>query len=170
MGKITKEEAARILGAKNVRTVERYAAKGRLSVAYEKGTTRDVPMYDAEQVEQLAAELKNPSTPMRPSIEPAESAGRAIATRADSSDLSMSQAVAFNFLEMLSTIVGKAKAQPQADVGAKIMLKITDAAALSSLSSEHLRKAIHAGTLKGKIIGRGFRIKRTDLDAYVKKL
>ena len=34
MAKNTKEEAAAIVGAKNVRTVERYAAKGRLSVTY----------------------------------------------------------------------------------------------------------------------------------------
>jgi excisionase family DNA binding protein len=44
------------------------------------------------------------------------------------------------------------------------------AAALTSLSMNHLREAIHAGKLKGKIIGKGYKIKRSNLDAYVKKL
>ncbi len=169
MGKITKEQAAKILKARNVRTVERYAAKGRLSVVYEKGTTRDVPMYDEDEVTRLAAELKNPSTPMRPSIEPRETV-TAIATRGDNTDTRMSAHVAFNLLQNLSTIAGTAKAQPQADVGAKIMLTLADAAALSSLSENHLREAIKAKKLKGRIIGKGYKIKRVDLDAYIKKL
>ena len=64
----------------------------------------------------------------------------------------------------------RAKVQPQADVGAKIMLTLADAAALSSLSENHLREAIKAKKLKGRIIGRGYKIKRVDLDAYIKKL
>jgi excisionase family DNA binding protein len=170
MGRITKKEAARILNAKNVRTVERYAAKGRLSVVYEKGTTRDVPMYDEDQVKELAAELKNPSTPMRPSIEPSETAGSAIATRADKSDSRASQAVAIGFLERLSLLAGESKTQPQVNIGEKLMLTLADAAVLSSLSKDHLSEAIKAGKLKGKIIGRGYKIKRTDLEAYIKKL
>jgi excisionase family DNA binding protein len=170
MGKITKEEAARILKAKNVRTVERYAARGRLSVTYEKGTTRDVPVYDESEVRALAAELQKPSTPARPSFEPSASASQAIATRADNSDARLSQAVAFDFLAGLSAIAGTAKTLPQVNVGEKVMLTLTDAAALSSLSENHLREAVKVGKLKGKIIGRGYKIKRVDLDAYIKKL
>jgi excisionase family DNA binding protein len=170
MGKITKDEAARILNAKNVRTVERYAARGRLSVVYEKGTTRDVPMYDEDQVRALAAELRNPSTPTRPSVELPETAGSAIATRADNSDSRMSQAVAIGFLERLSLLAGGAKTQPQANVGEKLMLTLADAAVLSSLSKDHLSEAIKAGKLKGRIIGRSYKIKRTDLEIYIRKL
>jgi excisionase family DNA binding protein len=45
-----------------------------------------------------------------------------------------------------------------------------EAAQLSGLSRGHLREAIDAGKLKARIIGRGWRVKRDDLDAYVKKL
>jgi len=50
------------------------------------------------------------------------------------------------------------------------MLTLADAAALSSLSENHLREAIKAKKLKGRIIGKGYKIKRVDLDAYIKKL
>ncbi len=45
-----------------------------------------------------------------------------------------------------------------------------DAATLTSLSAGHLRAAIHTGKLKGKIIGRGYKIKRDDLNTYIHKL
>ena len=57
-----------------------------------------------------------------------------------------------------------------ADVAHKLMLTLQEAAALSNLSRNHLRQAIKTGTLKAKKIGRGWRIKRADLDAYVSSL
>ena len=50
------------------------------------------------------------------------------------------------------------------------MLTLADCAALSSLSEHHLSEAVKAGRLKGKIIGRGYKVKRVDLNAYVKRL
>jgi excisionase family DNA binding protein len=41
------------------------------------------------------------------------------------------------------------------------------AAQLSGLSHNHLREAIREGKLKGRIIGRGFKVKRSALDAQV---
>jgi excisionase family DNA binding protein len=55
-------------------------------------------------------------------------------------------------------------------VADKIMLTLAEAAALTNLSRNHLRAAIGEKKLKARIIGRGFRVKRSDLDAYVKKL
>ena len=52
----------------------------------------------------------------------------------------------------------------------KLTLSLVEAAQLSGLSRGHLRTAISGGKLKAKIIGRGWRVKRTDLDADVKKL
>jgi excisionase family DNA binding protein len=57
-----------------------------------------------------------------------------------------------------------------ASISHKLMLTIAEAAILSNLSRTHLRQAIHCGKLKGKIIGRGWRIKRADLDIYVRAL
>ena len=57
-----------------------------------------------------------------------------------------------------------------ADLAHKLMLTLSEAAALSNLSRNHLRQAIKRGTLKAQKIGRGWRIKRADLDAYVSAL
>ncbi len=52
----------------------------------------------------------------------------------------------------------------------KLTLSLSEAALLSGLSRGHLRDAIAAKKLKARIIGRGWRVKRADLDAYVTKL
>jgi excisionase family DNA binding protein len=57
-----------------------------------------------------------------------------------------------------------------ADIAQKLILTLAEASALSNLSRPHLRQAMRDGRLKGKIIGRGWRIKRTDLDHYVRTL
>ncbi len=58
-------------------------------------------------------------------------------------------------------------AVPVAD---KLTLSLVEASQLSGLSRGHLRGAIEAKKLKARIIGRGWRVKRDDLDLYVKKL
>ncbi len=167
MAKITKEAAAAILGAKNVRTVERYAAKGKLSVTYEKGTTRDVPVYDEAEVRALAEQSKAPSTPVRPSVTPAESNGStAIATRGDNGDTRLSQAVAF-LAEMEKA---RRSAPSLSDLSHKLLLNLEEASKLSGLSRDHLRDAIRASKLKAKLIGRGWKLGRTDLEGYTAKL
>jgi excisionase family DNA binding protein len=50
------------------------------------------------------------------------------------------------------------------------MLSLAEASQLSGLSREHLREAIEEKKLKARIIGGGWRVKRDDLDLYVKKL
>jgi excisionase family DNA binding protein len=47
---------------------------------------------------------------------------------------------------------------------------LQEASLLSNLSRGHIREAIRAGRLKAKIIGRGWRIKRADLDIYIRAL
>jgi excisionase family DNA binding protein len=50
------------------------------------------------------------------------------------------------------------------------MLTLPEASTLSNLSRGHLRDAIRGGRLKAKIIGRGWRVKRADLDLYIRTL
>jgi excisionase family DNA binding protein len=52
----------------------------------------------------------------------------------------------------------------------KLTLSLAEAAQLAGLSRNHLRAAIEEKKLKARIIGRGWRVKRADLDAYVRKL
>jgi excisionase family DNA binding protein len=74
------------------------------------------------------------------------------------------------FLQILRQAIKpetKAAGVPIAD---KPLLKLDEAAALTGLSRDTLRKAIKTKKLKGKMIGKAFRIKRNDLDEYIKKL
>jgi excisionase family DNA binding protein len=57
-----------------------------------------------------------------------------------------------------------------ADIAHKIMLTLPEATMLTGLSRNHLRQAIEKGLLKGKLIERGWRVKRADLDDYVENL
>ncbi len=165
MTKITKEEAARILDA-TPRTVERLAKSNKLSVTYEKGATRDVPVYDEDEVKALA---KQPRTAAQPAIAPpAPEPSQAIATRNDNGDNRLSQAVAFliqrehqRMTEPVATI---------SDLAHKLTLSLVEASLVSGLSRNHLRAAIEEKKLRARIIGRGFRVKRSDLEAYVTKL
>ena len=56
------------------------------------------------------------------------------------------------------------------DMAHKLTLSLPEAAALSGLSRTRLRQAIKDGVLKSRKIGRGWRVKRANLEAYVKKL
>jgi excisionase family DNA binding protein len=52
----------------------------------------------------------------------------------------------------------------------KVLLNLTDCRLLTGLSDYYLRDSIKTGTLKAKIIGRGYKIKKQDLDEFVKNL
>jgi excisionase family DNA binding protein len=180
MPKITKAEAAHLLD-KTGRAVERYAAAGRLSVTYEKGKTRDVPVYDRAEVEALARELRQPSTPARV----------VVATSSDNHDTGLSEAVAIspsqalqragseqgiNTLALLladalrgAQTQGKAIALPSiADLSHKLMLTEREAAAYSGLSLADIERA--RGALNAIRTGAGWRVKREEVERYVKKL
>jgi excisionase family DNA binding protein len=62
------------------------------------------------------------------------------------------------------------EATPGVSVTDKLTLSLAEASQLSGLSRNHLREAIDEKKLKARIIGRGFRMTRAALDAYVAKL
>jgi excisionase family DNA binding protein len=64
---------------------------------------------------------------------------------------------------------GHAQAPP-IPVADKLTLSLVEASQLSGLSRNHLRAAIEDKKLKARIIGRGWKIKRDDVDLYVRKL
>jgi hypothetical protein len=172
MPKITKNEAAKILD-KSERAVERYSkADGDkpplLSVTYEKGTTRDVPMYDEEEVRELAERLRNPHTAARGVIVSPVGQQNAIATRTDNADKFVA------ILERLSTLAesqSSIQAQPGesiVDLAHKLVLTEKEAARFTGLPLSLIRA--NRTKLKAQIIGRGYKVKREALEAFVKKL
>ena len=71
------------------------------------------------------------------------------------------------FAQMIADAVAS---KPALSVADKLTLSLMEAAQLSGLSRGHLREAIENKKLKARIIGRAWRVKRDDLDAYVRKL
>jgi predicted site-specific integrase-resolvase len=147
---MNKKEVAELLGV-STRIVEKYASEGRLGeVKYIRGKTGKQAEYDREAVENLKRILESPDTALT-------------ATRSPDARLFVAQLV-----EALST-----REQPRQEavrVSEKILLNLNDCRLLTGLSEENLRKAIHGGTLKAKIIGRGWKVKRQDLDDFVNDL
>ena len=61
------------------------------------------------------------------------------------------------------------KTIPTVPIDKKLVLTLKEAQALTGFSRERLRKAIKEGQLKGKIVGQGWKIKRSDLDEYIEE-
>jgi excisionase family DNA binding protein len=162
---MNKREAAAYLGI-STRALERHAMLGHVSVRHEKGPTGDVAIFDEKELRQLKAQIDERRAP-RPFV--VRDVGEGSATSEGSAMVRASD-TGLSVLAAIMEAARSASALPPVSIGEKIMLTLTDASALTSLSVGHLRDAIHSGKLKGKIIGRGYKIKRGDLDAYIKRL
>ncbi|ODG98215.1 hypothetical protein A4S05_10215 [Nostoc sp. KVJ20] len=171
--------AADFLGV-SVRALERYVQQGRISVKYEKGKTRPTANFDQTELEAFKEELNQPT--VKPAFET-----RQITTEQqpdtgkltpDSGELARFDEVSgfgeIGVIEKLSGIIeallGKGDSQPLVPIADKLLLTLAEAQALTGLSREFLRDAITAGNLKAKVIGKSWRVKRTDLEEYVDKL
>ena len=162
----TKQQAADDLGV-STRAIERYTAKGKLNPTYDRDESgRLVALYDESELARVREEMEH-FTPQRAAQQrakpQAKKQSQALTVRGAEKSGALAQLVA-------AIEAARAQAKPQAALGEKLMLSLVEASALSGLSVGHLRAAIHAKKLKSKIIGHGWKIKRGDLDAYVRKL
>jgi excisionase family DNA binding protein len=162
--RMQKKEAAAYLGVSE-RTLERYAGNG-IGVTYEKGKTKPTPIYNDEDLRKLKAKLDGKLAP-RPAVEKEIPSN---ATTGESSLALMSESP--QRLALLETIRAALTTSGGStlSIGDKIILTLSDAAQLTSLSQNHLRQAIKAGNLKARIVGRGYKIKRSDLNDFAAKL
>jgi excisionase family DNA binding protein len=165
---MNKEEAAEFLGVKP-RTIERYTQLNKLTPTYQKGKRGQVAVYDQAQLEKLKAELSQPIYPHRPVVEDGSSDSQALAPTNTVTDFA-------RFVEAVGASIGSQLIQAQsihrsiADLAAKLTLTLNEASQLAGLSRNFLLEAIHDKKLKAAKRGRGWNIKRVDLDAYVAKL
>jgi excisionase family DNA binding protein len=164
---MNKKEAADYLKV-STRAIERYTSKGRLTPSYEPGRTGPAPVYDRAQLDDLRREMESALTAM-----PLKRDKPATSDKGDKSKaLAIARQAPGDMLVALVAAIEKARseARPQAPLEAKLTLNLQEASALSGLSRGYLLEAIKGKKLKARIIGRGWRVKRDDLDAYVKKL
>jgi excisionase family DNA binding protein len=158
---------------RTTRAVERYISQGRLTAHYKKETgkdhrTREVIDLDPKEVETLKAELEQPRRTIRPQVmhEQSQQEQTALAPVGRALD-AVQQLVAV--IDALEQQRGSAPAV-LAELNLKLTLSLEEAAAISGLSKGFLTSAIHARVLKAAKRGRGWNIKRTDLDSYIKNL
>ena len=166
---MNKKEAAEFLGV-SVRALERYVQQGRIGVRYEKGKTRSIARFETSELEAFKVELSQPT--YRPAIET-----RQIPTNErveTSSEMIYSGEVSefgeVRAIEQLATIIEKLLQERSLLVGDKLLLTLSEAQLLTGLSRKALRDAIADGKLKAKVMGRSWRIKRSDLEDFVDEL
>ena len=169
---LTKLQAAEFLGV-TVRTLERYTQEGKIGGRYEKGKTRSVLVYDEEELRAFKAELE--SKTYKPAVDQTP-------TNPDSEAAPLSRSVEakqllplLDGLNHLTDVLKVIREEQEIDrltvpIHHKLTLSLAEASALSGISRQRLRAAIKDGTLQAQIIGKGYRVKRTDLEDYVDSL
>ena len=153
------KEAAEYIGI-SVRSLQRNMSEKRIAYTQRRGVSGKMEnIFDVAEVERFktAREAEETKTALIPLT-----TETALTIRDDA----MSQSVAL-IKEALQLQPSQASAVA---VEAKLLLKLDECAAMTGLSRQMLREAIDAKKLKARIIGRAWRVKRSDLDAYIKKL
>jgi excisionase family DNA binding protein len=162
---MNKKEAAVFLGV-SIRLVEKYAAEGRLGeITYIRGKTGKQAEYNQDVVENLKAALESPDTALTTNSPDA----RLFVAQLVEAMASREQA----HVEAIRGLLSGSSEEPRSAsvrVSEKILLNLTDCRALTGLSQATLKEAIKSKKLKAKIIGRGWKVKRQDLDEFIKNL
>jgi excisionase family DNA binding protein len=161
---MNKKQAAEFLGI-TPRTLERHMSAGRIAYEMRRGKTGEEAYFDPASVERFRADHLAPVIPGK-----VEEASQALATTSPVS-LARQAPTSQNGHQFAAMIAAAINSAPSiSDLAHKLTLSLVEASRLSGLSRNHLRAAIEAKKLKARIIGRGFRVKREDLDLYVRKL
>jgi excisionase family DNA binding protein len=163
---MTKTEAANALGV-SVRTLQRMTGRGEIAVAYTRGKKGDEASYDEAEVERVRDALRTKTYVSRANTEPSSLP----ATRRDTEEAQL----VHSLIERLALLPAGAIASPAAPVhtislGDKLTLTLAEASALAGLSRRYLLDAIKAKQLKAAKRGRGWNIKKSDLDKYIRSL
>jgi excisionase family DNA binding protein len=162
-----KFDAAKFLDISE-KTLERLVKNGEISSKLEKGKTRDVVVFDDDELKTFKE--KRESSKHRPAFSSsddslAQNSLSLIPTKADNLDR---QNQTLEFLDVLRNALTSQK--PVVPIADKILLTVNDCRLLTGLSEQSLRDAIHDGKLNARIIGRGYKVKRKDLDEFIKQL
>ena len=170
---MNKEQAAKFLGI-SVRTLQRYMSSHKMGFKMRRTKTGEEAIFEKEELRRFKQEMKEVTTTVKGSVMPlSEPVSRISEAEAVTEQLAIAPSA---FMQRFALMLQGMQATPSAAISPAVaienkpLLTIKETRKLTGLSDGHLRRAIHDDKLKGKIIGRGYRIKRTDLDNYIKKL
>jgi predicted DNA-binding protein (UPF0251 family) len=160
-----KADAAKFLDISE-KTLERLVKNGEISSRLEKGKTRDVVVFDDEELE--VYKEKRESAKHRPAFSMSDDALSLIPTKADNLDR---QNQTLSFTPMITALESLAEAQRMVFLQNKPMLNLGDAALVSGLSVTFLERAVKDGRLETFAGLRGSKvIRRTDLERFISEL
>ncbi len=151
---MNKVEAAKELKI-SVRSLQRLAQDEVLKVVYQRGASgKQEAVFDAEEVAKYKLERDKPTDKLvkLPTYD------KNTLARNDTQQ----------FLEIFKTAITSQK--PIIPIADKILLTVKDCQLLTGLSEQIIRDSIRDTKLKARVIGRGFKVKRTDLDEFINKL
>ncbi len=137
--------------------MQRYTTQGKISVEYRPGKTGAEAHYNEEELRRFKEQLGSTI------YQPAAAQIQALATIPNTNQIAGADRLA-TALEALQP-----PKKPTVAIESKLTLNLIEASALAGLSRRHLIEAIKEKKLKARKIGRGWRMKRTDLDSYIQK-
>jgi len=182
---MNKKEAAEFLDVSE-KTVERYKSSGKLSARLTRivgtdGKSRQVLDFRDTELQRLKQELsgeiifpvvtdRHGQTKTQTDTDRQTQIDKVNAENRESLMLGQTQTVSIisTIFERLETVFDKQ--MQSSDRAQKLMLSIDEASAVSGLPKSYIRRSIKDRILKAKIIGRSWKIKRTDLDNFVEIL
>ena len=157
---MNKRETAAYLGL-STRSIERAVARGKLSVRYKKDRHGNIALFDLAEVRRYKAQIEVPM-PQRPIVEPPVPAIPAMPVQP-------TNLVLGNVIP-LADAEDKTTGAPLVPVADKLTLSLAEASSLSGLSREFLLQSIRDKQLKAFRHEQDWRIKRADLDVFVRNL
>jgi excisionase family DNA binding protein len=175
---MNKKEAATFLGCSE-RAINRYISKRQISVKYEQGKHGAEAMFDKEELERFKEARALPAMPYSPAVEKNGHKRLATADRADTlatvNPSALAPIIETVGASIIDQVFSKVQVLRESDhtsvrISERLTLTLDQASSLSGLSKGFLRTAISERRLKAAKRGRGWNVKRADLDNYVKKL
>lgn len=161
---LSKKEALSILGV-SPRTLSNYVEAGKLSVRYTKGKHGQEALYDSKEVEAL--KTINETIITKPILAPRTPEAQTLPSTINNLP-ALTPELFFEALRALSPAPIRKRELMVTEIAVKPILKIKEASALTGLGERRLKDAIEKEELKAKKLDRSWRIKRDDLDRYVK--
>jgi excisionase family DNA binding protein len=156
---MNKEQAAAALGI-TVRTLQRHMAAHRIGFAMRRTATGEEATFSREEVARFKAARDTLTTTVTPAANVTETPG-------DEPSQALQRAENIPDGAMLVSMLMEAVNAPHAP---SMLLSVRDAAEFSGLSSSRIMQAIHDGTLDGRKVGRGFKIRPEDVRALVRQV
>jgi excisionase family DNA binding protein len=165
---LDKETAAAALGI-TTRKLELLATQGKIGRVYVPGKRGKQVRFKREELERVREQLADESVTEQPAAALVKSSSQNPA-QPGALDIANNQA-AILYAGAMDRLADAVKSQRErAPLADKLMLTLDQVAELSELPRAMLKRAIESGELKAIKTGRGYRVKRADLDAYIKKL